>query len=345
MTIEEIKQKLTEPEYDFLRTNPHLGSNIIMLGVSGSHGYGMNVESSDCDCRGIALNTKKEILTGNCFEQVLDNPTDTTIYSFNKIINLFASCNPNTIEMLGLKPEYYLQLTPIGEMLIKNRHMFLSKRAVNTFGSYAHGQFRRLQSKAARLVSQAEQEEHILQSIKHASHTFKERYFNYPEDAIKLYIDKAVQEGYDTEVFMDVVLNHYPLRDFKDLWSEMHAIVKSYSKIGKRNEHAIEHNKLGKHMAHLARLYFMCFDILKEEEIITYREKEHDLLMSIRNGEYLDENRQPVPKFFDMVDKWEKQLDEYARTTKLPDHPDMKKIDELKMSVNEIVVMGNQSNT
>lgn len=40
-------------------------------------------------------------------------------------------------------------------------------------------------------------------------------------------------------------------------------------------------DKLGKHMAHLIRLYMMCIDILEKEEIITCRDKEHDLLMSI----------------------------------------------------------------
>lgn len=37
---------------------------------------------------------------------------------------------------------------------------------------------------------------------------------------------------------------------------------------------------------HLVRLYLMCIDILTKEEIITYREADHDLLMNIRNGEY-----------------------------------------------------------
>ena len=53
----------------------------------------------------------------------------------------------------------------------------------------------------------------------------------------------------------------------------MNSIVKSYSKVGKRNKNAIEHGKLSKHMMHLIRLYLMCLDILEYEEIITYREK------------------------------------------------------------------------
>lgn len=53
-------------------------------------------------------------------------------------------------------------------------------------------------------------------------------------------------------------------------------------------------------MMHLIRLYMMCLDILERKEIVTFRAKEHELLMSIRNGEYLDGNRQPIPEFL----KW-----------------------------------------
>ena len=36
----DFKALLNTSEYDFLRTNPRLGSRIMLLGVSGSYGYG-----------------------------------------------------------------------------------------------------------------------------------------------------------------------------------------------------------------------------------------------------------------------------------------------------------------
>ncbi len=340
MTIEEIKKSVESDKYSFLKENKHLGDNIIILGVGGSHSYGTNVETSDLDIRGCALNTKEEILTNVNFEQFVNEDTDTTIYSFNKLISLLSNCNPNTIEILGLKPEHYLYVSMIGRQLIDNKDLFLSQRAIYSFGGYATAQLRRLDNKAIRTVEQDKREKHILNSILNAKYTFPDKYFEHNTDAINLYIDKSQQEEYDTEIFMDINLKHYPLRDYKSMWSEMNNIVKDYSKIGKRNKHAIEHEKIGKHMMHLVRLYYMCFDILEKHEINTYRNKEHDLLISIRNGEFLDSSNQPTNEFYEMVNELEKRLDYDKVNTDLPPKPNYKKINEFVMNVNERIVKG-----
>lgn len=340
MKLEEIKKIVASKQYSFLKDDVHLGKNIILLGLGGSHAYGTNVDTSDVDIRGIALNSKDEILTNKNFEQFVNEETDTTIYSFNKMISLLSNCNPNTIEFLGLKPEHYLYIHPIGQELLNNKKLFLSKKASYSFGGYATAQLRRLDNKSARLVGQEQRERHVLNSIKNATHDFPQKYFYYPDDVIKLYVDKAVQEGYETEIFMDINLRHYPLRDYKSMWSEMNNVVKEYSKIGKRNQNAIEHNKLGKHMMHLIRLYIMALDILEKEEIVTYRESEHDMLMEIRNGKYLDSNRQPIPEFYEMVDEFEKRLEYAKQNTSLPENPDYNKINEFMISVNDRIVKG-----
>lgn len=338
MNIEQIKEKVKSSEYDFLRENKNLDSNIILLTLSGSHAYGMDKEGSDLDIRGISLNQKEEILLGTDFEQVVNTETDTTIYSFNKMLSLLTKCNPNTIEELGCLPEHYIVLTDIGKELLANKKMFLSQICIHTFGNYASSQLRRMENKAARLVGQTQNEEYILKSIQNARYDFKNRYYPLNDSSVNLYIDQAVQEGYESEIFMDANFDHYPLRDWTGMWNEMKAIVSSYNKIGKRNEKAISHDKLGKHMAHLVRLYMMCIDILEKEEIITYRADEHDLLMSIRNGEYLDNNRQPITAFYDLLNEYEKRFEYAKQNTSLPDVPNYKIINEFRMYVNERIV-------
>lgn len=206
MKLEDIKQKVAGNEYDFLRTNEHLGKSIILLGLGGSHAYGTETDTSDLDIRGCALNSKSEILCGEDYEQVTDIPTDTTIYSFRKLILLLTDCNPNTIEILGLKPEHYLYLSEIGRELLENRKIFLSRKAIKTFSGYATAQFRRLDNKTSRLADQSIKEKHILNSINLASESFNEMFFQYPEEAIKLYIDTAVSPDMDSEIFMDITL-------------------------------------------------------------------------------------------------------------------------------------------
>ena len=333
-----FNELLENKEYNFLKDNEHLGDNIILLGLGGSHAYGTNIETSDLDIRGCALNTKEEILTNKNFEQFVNEETDTTIYSFNKLIHLFSNCNPNTIEILGLREQDYLYLAPIGRELLDNRKLFLSQKAVQSFGGYANAQLRRLDNKAARVLDQTAKEQHILNSVMGALAGFGDKYLDLPQDSIKLYIDKSNQEGLDSEIFMDVNLTHYPLRDYKNMWSEMNNVVKDYSKLGSRNSKAIEHGKLAKHMMHLIRLYLMAFDLLEKEEIITYREKDHDFLMRIRAGAYLDDKQQPTAEFFELVDYLERRLNYAKENTSLPKNPDYKKINEFVMSVNERVI-------
>ena len=340
MTIEQIKEKLKSDEYEFLRKDKNLGNNIIILTLGGSHAYGTNNENSDLDIRGCALNSKMQILTNENFEQFVNEATDTTIYSFNKLVALLSNVNPNTCEMLGNKPEHYFYVSPIGQELIDNARLFLSKKCVHSFGGYANQQLYRLNQKSAHQLSQAGLEQHILKTLEFMKTDFNKKYSDFSEDQINLYIDKAVQDGYDTEIFMDVRLTHYPLRDYCSMWNELQTTVKSYGKIGKRNEKAMEHGKIAKHMMHLIRLYMMCLDILEKEKIITYREDEHDLLMDIRNGKFLDSNDQPIPEFFEMVDEYEKKLEYAKQNTNLPDNPNYKEINEFVASVNERVVKG-----
>ena len=334
--METIREKVASPEYDFLRMEP-LKSRTILLGLGGSYAYGTNIEGSDLDIRGIATHNKQEILTGIGFEQIVDNPTDTTIYSLKKIVSLLSNCNPNTIEMLGLEPWQYIYLSDVGQELVQNADMFLSKKAVRSFGGYANAQLWRLKNKSIRSSAQPDQEKHILNSIESARYTFPEKY---PEldGEIRLYVDESNREEMTSEIFMDVNLKHYPLRDYCGMWEEMMHIAKAYKSIGARNSKAIEHGKLSKHQMHLVRLFLMAFDILEDGKIITYRKKEHDFLMDIRNGKYLDENEQPTDEFMDIIAGYEDKLKELAESSPLPDHPDYERIYQFVTEVNEEIV-------
>lgn len=233
-----MNEFLNSSDYDFLSTNSLLQDNIILLGYSGSIAYGTNLPNSDIDIRGAALRSSRDILLNQNFEQVIDNKTDTTIYSLEKFCSLLTSNNPNTLELLGLKPEHYLYIAPAARPILEHSQWFLTKRVQRSFGGYVYAQKQRLMN------------------------------------------------GLD------------------------------------RKEKA----KLCKHMMHIIRLLYTGIDILKYGTVITYREKEHATLMSIRNGDYLMENGDIDEKYLQLVRMLQKEFDYVASITRLPDKPNSKQI-------------------
>ena len=340
MTIEQIKEMVSGSEYDFLRTNEHLRNRIIFLTLGGSYAYGTNVGTSDVDVRGCALNSQTDLLGLSVFEQVVNSETDTTVYSFNKLVSLLLNCNPNTIEMLGCKPEHYFMLTDVGREMIENRKLFLSRRAVYSFGGYANQQLRRLENALARdRLSQERKEEHILKSMQSAVRSFESRYTTFDNSSFILFTAASEREELDSEVFANIHLEKYPVREFNSIMNELTSIVSAYEKLNHRN-HKKDDAHLNKHAMHLIRLYLMCLDILEKEDIVTYREKDRDLLLSIRSGEYQLEDGSYRSEFFEMVNEFEKRLNYAKENTSLPDHPNMKRIEEFVMSVNRRALDG-----
>ena len=343
-TIDEIKTMLkTEPAYAFLQTDKHLGGHIIMLGLGGSYAYGTQTDHSDVDIRGIAAPTAADVLLARDFEQVVDTPTDTVVYSLRKICGLLASCNPNTIEMLGIEDWQVLYATPYWQLLRDNKEIFLSRKAITAFGGYASAQLRRLQNREARYVGQSKREKHVLDSIRTAEQYLQK---SLPATAevgeFSLYIDDSVKQGMEKEIYVDVEARHYPLRDYCALISNYNGIVRDYDKLnlGSRNRKALEHGKIAKHMMHLARLYLMCFDILEKHEINTYRKHDIGFLMDIRSGKYLNAAGEVIPEFYELVDDFEARLKRDAAETDLPEQPDYDRIHELLLHIHREIVVG-----
>ena len=333
-------QLMNSPQYDFLRTHKRLGNRIILLGLGGSHAYGTSNPNSDIDFRGITLHMPSDLLGLTSFEQYEDANTDTVIYGFNKMIKLLLECNPNTCEILGLDEEQYLIKTPLGQELIDNKDLFLSKRAIKSFGGYASAQLRRLQNAIARdSMPQPEREQHILKSVLNALDDFNRRYHDFDNGSVKLYIDQAVTPELETEIFVDANYTHYPLREYEKLFSTLNMVIREYDKIGKRNKKK-DDNHLNKHAMHLIRLFMMAIDILDHGIIKTHRKDDLDLLLKIRNGAFQKEDHTYTQKFYDILAYYESELERASRTTYLPDNPDMKKVEKFVEYVNRRTISG-----
>ncbi len=338
--MKDFKKLMKSGEYNFLREHERLGKRIILLGLGGSYAYGTNIENSDIDFRGITLNMPSDLIGLTEFEQYEDGKTDTVIYAFNKIVKLLLECNPNTCEILGLDEEQYLIKTKLGQELLDNKGIFLSKRAAKSFGGYASAQLRRLQNAIARdAMPQSEKETHVLNSVKNALDDFQRRYASFDRGSINLYIDKAENQEFDTEIFVDAVYKHLPLRDYENMWSVMHNVVRDYDKIGKRNKKK-DDNHLNKHAMHLIRLFMMAIDILEKGEINTKRSNDLDLLMKIRNGSFQREDKTFDREFYDILADYEERLKKAVQVSVLPDNPDMVKVEAFVEHINKKVIEG-----
>ena len=336
----DFRALMNTKEYDFLRTNERLGDRIILMGLGGSYAYGTNREGSDIDFRGVTLQLPSDLIGMTQFDQYEDEGTDTVIYGFNKLVRLLLECNPNTCEMLGLDEEQYLIKTKLGQELIDQTPLFLSKRAIKSFGGYADMQLRRLQNAIARdTLPQEEREKHIYKSVMHSIEDFNLRHNGKGAEGIRLYIDKAENPELETEIFVDANYKHYPLRDYNELWGTMRSVVRDYDKIGKRNKKK-DDNHLNKHAMHLVRLFMMAIDILERGEIRTHRREDLPLLLSIRNGDFMQEDGTYSKAFYEMLEEYERKLDEAAVKTKLPDEPDLRKVEKFVERVNRYVITG-----
>lgn len=339
-TGQEIKELLKTKEYDFLREHPFLGDNICYLTVGGSIGYGTNLpeKQSDIDIRGITLESKEELakslLEMEHFEQVVETNTDTVVYGFNKIVKLLLACNPNTIEMLGTKPEHILYMNDTGKLLRDNVDLFLSKKAIGAFGGYAGQQLNRMLNALARdRLEQREKEEHILRSVKSAMGSFNDRYSDFNGGFIDLYIADSKKEDLDGEIFANISLTGYPLREFNSILNELGSISRTYNKVNHRN-HKKDDEHLNKHAMHLIRLYLMAIDILDNHKVVTFREKDQKMLLDIRRGKYMKEDGTYKQEFFDLHKSLEDKFLEVAKNTTLPDFPDYQKVTELVQQIN-----------
>ena len=143
MTREELQRIIDSEPYDFLRTDPHLGKHLMFLTIGGSHAYGTNVEGSDVDIRGVALNSKEDLLGLGEFEHRIDTATDTTVFSFNKIAKLLSNGNPNVLEMFGNSDDLVISYSPTTKLLMENKTLFLSKDAIKPFGGFVNDLLRK----------------------------------------------------------------------------------------------------------------------------------------------------------------------------------------------------------
>lgn len=323
----DIKELITRPEYRWI---DEYKDRLCFLTISGSHGYGTNVEGSDVDVRGVMLPTIEELIGLKTFEQRLDEESDTCIYEFNKFIKLASNCNPNVIELLGCKE--YLIFNEVGKQLLDNVKYFLSKKCIHTFGGYATAQLRRLENA---LCHDSYPEEDKVKHIKATMDVAMDKL----EDKNKIFGDHSIQTSIkDDKLYMTINIKEEPIDLVRSTLNDIINIEKTFNKLNQRNRKK-DMMHLNKHIMHLVRLYLTCFDLLEKQEIKTYRNEDREWLLQIRNGYFLEDNKL-VNNFYDYLKSLESRLESAKQITQLPDKPNYKEIEKFVINVNSSVIRG-----
>lgn len=125
----------------------------ILTGLIGSNSVGTSTPESDKDFMSVILADEDKYLgldwwgdqgTKTYLRKLAGVEVEEVSYELSKFLRLCQNFNPNVIPLLWLDENNYILATPEGRELIKNRDMFNSKLAVNSFSGYALGQLKKM---------------------------------------------------------------------------------------------------------------------------------------------------------------------------------------------------------
>jgi predicted nucleotidyltransferase len=118
--------------------------SILFECVAGSRAYGVSVNTSDEDIRGVYAVPAREYLNlSRPADQISDDRGNIVYYSLRRMVELLSQANPNILELLFMPAECVLKTSPEMEMLIARRNVFISKQCADTHAGYAMSQIKR----------------------------------------------------------------------------------------------------------------------------------------------------------------------------------------------------------
>lgn len=132
--------------------------NLVLCGYRGSYAQNTYIPNTDpnsvddIDLMGVYIAPVRyyvglgrgRIYT-KAFERFIDE-WDVVSYEIRKFFNLLLKANPNVLSLIWLNKEHYLpaEFQEYGDLIVKNRDVFSSKHAYNSFLGYAHSQLHKM---------------------------------------------------------------------------------------------------------------------------------------------------------------------------------------------------------
>lgn len=277
----------TPPEGDFWETG------LILRVRTGSRAYGIALDSSDEDSRGVCIPPVRFLLGLDEFEQHESDGKDHVTYALAKFARLALEGNPNIIETLYTPDEHILHLNELGERLRGARDQFLSRRAGERFGGYARSQLGRLERHRKWLTdpptSAPDPMEYGAEVI----------------DGELKFVDARRRKNFEAE---------------QKRWTHYTTWRKERSAARAKLE--ADHGYDTKHAVHLIRLLRMGEEILTRGEVLVQRPDAEELI-ALRQGAW------PFERVLQEATRRSAMLPKLMAASVLPDHPDRDFVNEL----------------
>lgn len=108
----------------------------IFKAIVGSQSYGTATPTSDIDYKGVYCQSIDDLI-GFGYKEQIDIGKDETYYEVRRFIQLLQTANPTVLELLFSPEDCIIQKDKRFEILVENRHKFLTKKCLNSFGGYA----------------------------------------------------------------------------------------------------------------------------------------------------------------------------------------------------------------
>lgn len=291
--------------------NPLLTPDTVVLAATiGSHSHGTYVPPTDpdaiddTDIMGVVIPPPEYMVSGlqswegwNCQHEELDIVT----YSLAKWTRLMAKGNPNVLGLLWLRDDMYLKTSHVARALIRNRDLFSSRRAYDSFAGYADNQLRKMTSYSPEIQNKIDGLTKDLEDAGwHLQDIMDRRSLPMPKG---LAVDVANAKA--------TIL--------RDLRAKYHAAYMGE----KRRRLVVQHGYDTKNAAHLIRLLTMCKEFMTTGQLNVYRTHDADLIRDIKRGLHsLEDVKALAQQLF--------EENKHCRdTSPLPEHPDIPRITRL----------------
>ena len=290
--------------------------NCVALFVTGSQLYGTNTPESDTDYEGIFIEDPEYVIgtkscdevdfgTGSNDTRNTKDDIDCKLYSLRKYFQLAQQNNPNKVEWFFIpEDKFVFKDKKYWDMIVINKHLFLSLKLKHSFSGYAKSQEYKLVTKKKRLDELREFLDILREGVASGARVIGDlvileeytvKKYHKETDSLGTHNLKRVkgkhnyikykpaQENDSETIEVDNKSYNFGM----DVSKILNYVEKEVIKYGSRTKHLEEYGIDLKFASHLFRLYYEGMRLLKTGSLVfPMPENEVRFMMDIKKGKH-----------------------------------------------------------